>query len=197
MTPQDIITTARYTLNDSDAAGYRQSDAELLGYVNDGLREISAIRPDKFLTIGDHVCTISQCEQNFSSVIAQSVAKVICIKNSTAITPFDMDTMDSFKPSWKADTPAAATQWASYPGDALRFFVYPAAPATAQTLSVLYVKIPAVLAIGDSITEVPVSMQVPLIDYVVYRASSKDDEHSLTGRAVAEYTAFAEKIKGA
>ena len=196
MTPQEIITSARYTLNDTDATGYRQSDAELLIYVNEGMKEISSIRPDRFTVVGDHICTISQCEQSFSTTLAQSILQVICIKNSTALTPFDMGTMDTFNPSWKADTPAAATQWTAYPGDPLRFFVYPAAPATAQTLSILYVKVPTTLLIGDSITEVPVAMQIALIDYVIGRANSKDDESSASGLAAAEYGAFVAKIKG-
>ena len=195
MTPQDIITSARYTLNDT-VATYRQSDVELLGYVNDGMKEISSIRPDRFTVIGDHLCTVSQCEQSFSAALAQSVVRVVSIKNGAALTPFDMDTMDNFRPSWRADTPAAATQWTSYPGDPLRFFVYPAAPATPQTLSVLYVKSPTTLLIGDSITEVPVSMQNALIDYVIGRANANDDEHSTSGLAAAEYDAFVAKIKG-
>lgn len=195
MTPQDIITSSRYVLNDT-ATPYRQSDTELLGYVNDGIREVSAIIPEQFIAVGDHVCTASQSEQNFSASVAQSILRVINIKGSTALTPFDMATMDTFKPGWKSDTPAVATQWAQYPGDSLRFFVYPPAPATTQTLSVLYVKVPTPLLIGDSITEVPVAMQVALIDYVIGRASSKDDETASSGLAAAEYGAFVAKIKG-
>lgn len=196
MTPQDIITSARYTLNDTDSASYRQPDAELLIYFNDGMREISSIRPDRFTVVGDHLCTPSQCEQNFSLSLAQSVTQIICIKNSTALTPFDMRTMDTFNPGWKAATPAAAEQWTAYPGDPLRFFVFPAAPATAQTLSVLYIKLPTALLIGDSITEVPVAMQNALIDYVIGRANAKDDEHSVSGLSAAWYGAFVAKIKG-
>jgi len=196
MTPQDIITSARYVLNDTDATGYRQSNAELLGYVNEGMREVSAIRPDKFMVVGDHVCTPLQSEQNISGTIAQSVIRVIGIKNSSAMTVFDLDSMDRFFPSWKAATAAPAEQWSKYPADPLRFFIYPPAPAYPQTLSVFYVKIPTVLALNDTITEIPIGMQVPLIDYVVSRASAKDDEHSLSGRVVAAYSAFVEKIKG-
>lgn len=196
MTPQDIITTARYLLNDTNSDGYRQSNTELLLYVNDGMREISKLRPDLFLIVADHTCAISTVEQTLAFSTAQALVRVVSISGGAALTPFDMDTMDAFNPSWRTDTAAAATQWSKHPGDPLRFFVYPSAPATSQVLDVLYVKNPTSLAIGDSITEVPLLVQPALVDYVVSRASEKDDEHSASGRVAASYAAFAAKVGG-
>jgi hypothetical protein len=196
MSPQDVITEARYPLNDTDSDEYRQSDVELLTYVNAGMKEISTIRPDLFLAIGDYTCIQSQCEQVITFQDAQRLVMPICIHGGAALTRFDISTIDTFLPQWRAATPAAATQWAQYQGDPLRFFIYPPAPASVQTLDIQYIKLPVTLLIGDTITEIPVNMIPALVDYVVFRASSKDDEHSDSGRAVASYGAFVAKIKG-
>ena len=194
MTPQDIITSARYVLNDTDATGYRNTDAELLAWVNGGMREISALRPDLFAFTGDYTCVASSAEQQVTFADAQEVIKVLCIHDGAALTPFDMSTMDSFKPGWRTDTAGAATQWSKHPVDPLRFFIYPKAPATAQTLDLLYVRVPTTLAIGDTITEIPASLTPALVDYVISRAESKDSEFVNSGRAVAHAAAFAAKI---
>ena len=191
MTPQDIITAVRYVLNDTDATGYRNTDAELLAWVNGGMREISALRPDLFSFVGDYTCVVSSSEQQVTFADAQEVLKVLCIHNGAALTPFDMITMDSFRPGWRTDTAAAATQWAKHPVDPLRFFIYPKAPATAQTLDLLYVRVPTTLAIGDTISEIPASLTPALVDYVISRAESKDSEFVNSGRAVAHAAAFA------
>jgi len=196
MTPQSIITTARYTLNDTDSTGYRNSDAELLAYVNEGMREISMFRPDLFSSIGDFTCTIDSCEQRATFSDAQLVAKVLCIHGGAALTFFDMDAMDTFRPGWRADTAAAATQWSKHPVDPLRFFIYPKAPATAQVLDLLYVRMPTDLLIGDTITEIPASLTPALVDYVIYRAENKDAEHVTSGRATMHAAAFAAKVSG-
>lgn len=193
MTPQNIITTARYILNDTEAT-YRNSDTELLTYVNDGMREISSARKDLFSFVGDYTCVVSSAEQQVTFADAQEVIKVLCIHGGAALTFFDLDTMDAFKPSWRSDTAAAATGWSKHPVDPLRFFIYPKAPATAQTLDLLYVRVPTALAIGDTISEIPASLTPALVDYVVYRAESKDAEHVNSGRAVAHGAAFVAKI---
>lgn len=196
-TPQDIITTARYILNDTDAIAPRQSTTELLGYFNDGLREIAAIQPALYTEIGDLTCIINTCEQAIPYTSAQAVVDVLCIADGDAITPFDIPTMNAFNPGWRTDTGGPAVQWSKYPGQPMRFFIYPKAPATTQVLNVSYLKNATVHALTDPITEIPSSYFPPLVDYVVYRAEFKDDEHANSGRAAAAYQAFVSKVKGA
>lgn len=196
MTPQSIITEARYILNDVTVGEYRQSDTELLGYVNDGISEIAILRPYMFQTVGDYACIPSQCEQVTTFANASMIKKVLCIHGGAALTEFDVDMMNVFTPSWRSDTVGAARQWARMEGDLLRFFVYPPAPATAQTLDILYLANPTVLAIGVTITEIPAVFITALTDYVVFRASSKDDEHSNSGRSAALYQRFVAVVGG-
>lgn len=195
MTPSEILTDARYILNDTDATSPRQSDTELLEYVNDGLKEVLILRPELFSTIGDLVCTQGTVEQQITFVDAVALVEVLCIHNGAALTPFDMRAMDAFSPTWRAATPAAASQWTKKEGDPLRFFLNVPAPAS-QTVDVRYIRNPSEYALGAEISDLPDAYKPALVDYVVHRAEAKDDEHVLSGRSEQFYQSFVSKIKG-
>jgi hypothetical protein len=195
MTPQDIINQARHITNDvgTDAAIYRQDDAELVSYVNEALKEAAVLRPDLFSTVGDMTCIEGQCEQSITFLDAVGLMDVLCIHDGRALTPFDRVSMDQFRPGWRNDPPGEAQNWSPLNGDPLQFFIYPKAPA-GQVLDVRYVRNPTVYGLNETIGDLPASYLPALADYVVYRAESKDDEHVLGQRAAAHYTAFKSKF---
>lgn len=195
MTPQDIITTARYLVQDLGTASgiYRQEDAELLGYVNEAIKEVATLRPDLFTTIGDLTCTTGKVEQGVTFLDAQALLDVMCIHDGQAITPMDRKALDLFMPAWRQSTAGPAEHWAPIEGDPLRFLLYPPAPE-GQVLDVRYVRIPTTYALADTIGDLPENYAPALADYVVYRAEMKDDEHVNANRAAAHYTAFKTKI---
>lgn len=194
MTPAQIITTARYTLNDY-RPDYRQSDDELLAYVNDGLRECVILRPELFSTIGDMTCVADQCEQSLTFDDAVALLEVLCLHTGAAIIPFDLNAMNAFNPNWRADAQGTATQWTKFANDPLRFYIYPKAPPD-QIIDVRYVRNPVSVALNDLISDLPVTYQPALVDYVIYRSEMKDSEHVLSQRAVGHQQAFVAKIKG-
>lgn len=196
MTPQSIINVARSIYNDADSIYYRLSDADLLQYVNDGLKEASNIAPQFFQSSGDFTCTAGQTEQSLTFAGAQGIVDVMRIKDGKAILPMDMVAMSEFNPNWASDTAGEAQNWTRYAGDKLRFYIYPKAPVEMQVLEVLYVRNPLVYALTDTIDEVPESVAPALADYVIYRAESRDDEHSNSGRAISHYQAFVQKLGG-
>lgn len=195
MTPQDIINKARIVLNDTDAEGYRQEDPELLAWVNAGLQEAAILRPDLFQAVGHIECAADTVEQALPFASAQKVLAVIGVHEGPAVTPFDLNAMQAFSRNWKQATAGEARQWSAHPSDPLRFYIYPKAPA-GQLIDVLYVKNPAAVGLTDSILDIPVTFESALVDYVVYRAESKDDEHVLNQRAAGSFNAFVAKIKG-
>ena len=111
------------------------------------------------------------------------------------MTPFDLATMEAFNPGWRSETAGPATQWTRLENDPLRFLIYPKAPATPQMLDVQYIRNPLVLALADTITQIPAGLIPAIADFVIYRAESADDEHAVSGRAVAHREAFYAKIK--
>jgi hypothetical protein len=168
----------------------------MLTYVNGGILECATLRTELFSTIGDLICTPGQCEQGITFDDAVALLEVLCIHDGTGLTVFNIDTMNAFNPSWRADTAGPARQWARFANDPLKFFVYPKAPLTVQILDVRYVRNPSTFTIDEEIDEVPAVFKTALVDYVVFRASSKDDEHIGDGRAAAFYQAFLAKLKG-
>lgn len=195
MTPQHIIDEARYITNDAGtgAAIFRQSDDELLIYVNGALREAAILRPDLFSAIGDMVCTPGQCEQSITFLDAISLLDVLCIHDGNALTRTDRATMDQFRPTWRNDPAGQAENWIPLDGDPLKYFVYPKAPM-AQVVDIRFVRNPTFYTIDETIFELPASYLPALADYVVYRAETKDDEHVLSQRAVSHFAAFKSKF---
>jgi len=195
MTPRSIITIARTIYNDADSVSFRISNDELLGFVNDALKECSIHAPQYFKTAGDYTCTGGQTEQAITFANAQAIVDVLRIKDGKAILPMDLMSMSAFNPNWASDTAAPAQNWTRYANDPLRFYIYPKAPDM-QLLEVIYLRNPLVYALDDIIYEVPESAAPALADYVIYRAESRDDEHSNSGRAVSHYQAFVQKLGG-
>ena len=188
MTPKEIIQSARLLLNDTGIQA-RQSDAELLGYVHDALRECATLAPQLFLTTGDMECVPDATEQGLSYADVQALVDVIRVKGGRAVLRGDLATLSAFNPLWGDSTAGAAVNWMPYPGDPLRFYIYPKAPP-GQVLEIKYVRNPTAFALTAEITDLPEALRPALIDYVVGRAEMKDDEHVNSGRATAAYQQF-------
>jgi len=192
MKPQDIIADARYTINDSTVP-YRQEGAELLRYVNAGIKEISVLRPDLFMSVQIQQCTVGSTQQGVTFADAARLLKVLRIHNGPSVPLMDVDTLELFNPSWRLDDPGPAQGWAPMGADPLQFEIYPRSPV-GQYLHVQFVRNPKDYAIDEDIVELPDSMRPALVDYVVHRVESKDDEHVLSERAGMAYANFKTKI---
>ncbi len=195
MTPASIISVARNVLNDltPSSGEARQSDAELLAYFNEGLAEICTINPMIFATVGTMVCTPGTVLQTMSFANAVRFIDVLGITGGRSINMFDRSTLDAFNPNWPIAAPAAASQWAALENDPLAFFINAPAPL-GQSLDVRYARKPGVYSLYDAVTEIPDNFRPAMVDYVVYRAESKDDENVLSQRAQQSYAAFLAKI---
>ena len=190
MTPQDVITEARYIFQDVDTDGLRQEDTELLIYVNDAIKEASKIAPNLFHQTGDLTCQSGYTEQSINANDAQAFVKVIRIKDGKAVHECDMDFLQKFNPDWNTLPAAAAYNWMkSTSGDPRRFYIVPAAPSN-QVLEIIFVRNPTEYGLNDTITDLPPAAKPALANYVIARAESKDDEHVNSGRAVAHFQLF-------
>jgi len=195
VTPQSIINIARAIYNDADTNYLRISNDELVWFVNDALKECSTIAPQYFQEFGDFTCSAGNTEQSVTFAFAQRIIDVMRIKNGKAILPVDLTSLSAFNPGWSSDEAGEVQNWSRYAGDPLRFYIYPKAPAN-QVLEILYLRNPQTYALNDVISEVPESVAPALADYVIYRAESRDDEHSNSARAVSHYQAFVQKLGG-
>ena len=194
ITARQIMRTARDIITDTEEGFYRQSDDELLRYVNDGLRECALLVPQLFYVTGDMECMPNATEQGLAFDDALTLAEVIRVRDGRMILPCDMLSFSAFNPGWGNDPQGEALHWMRHPSDLLRFYLYPKAPY-GQVIEVKYVRNPAPVLIDELIEEVSPSLHPALVNYVVAKAEMKDDEHVNSGRSVAAYQQFVGLLK--
>jgi hypothetical protein len=194
MTPLSIIGDVRHTTNDIRAP-YRQSNEELLGYVNEGLRSACVMRPDLFSATDLHLCDPGKTQQRLGFARAVALIDILGIENGPALRRFDYDAMNNFNPGWRNADTAAAREWCPLAGDAVGFLLSPPPPRN-QLLRVRFVRNPKSYGLEEVIADLPITYRPALVAYVVYRAESKDDEHVLSARAGAAYEIFKNALKG-
>lgn len=186
ITAQVIIDKAQLVLQDS--AAVRWTEAELLGWLNDGQREIVALRPDARSVIGT-VTLVAGTLQTIPSTGYQ-LLDVLRNMGSSGTTPgrairqVPAELLDSQLPTWHTSTSSDTT--VHYVYDARvpkRFYVWPPANA-GQKLEISYSTFPTDVAANAAIDLDDIYAN-PLMDYILYRAFSKDFEQAGTADKAA------------
>lgn len=182
-----------------DATGVRWPEAELLGWLNDGQREIVLLKPSACV----HHGPIQMTPGTKQTIPADGVALIGVRRNMGAagttpgrvVTLVDRRIMDDQVPDWHMDQDAAeAVHYLYDPDDPKHFYLWPPQPAEAHHMDVVYAKSPANVALGEVISVDDIYASA-LVDYVVYRAFSKDIDYAANdGRAATHYQSFARAL---
>jgi hypothetical protein len=203
----DIISKAATLLK--DVTGVRWSPLELQGWLNDAYREIVNFRPDSNAQTGTYAC-VAGPRQNITGTFAQATQLLDVIRNvaagsdKSAVKLITRQSLDDMNRSWYGLAGAVTVERYAYdPRLNKEFLVYPPAAVGAQ-LEIIYSSVPAAHALTEQQLENPATAEVirisdaygnALLDYVLYRAYSKDAEESANAaRAVAHYQAFQNSI---
>lgn len=207
-----MVTTAKQVIDSAvevlhDDAGVRWPRADLLGYLNDGQREILLYRPDASTALVNHTLTAGFLQ----TLPAQAIRlmDIKCNVSGRACKLAKRDSLDDQRPSWRTD-PASATvkAWTYDERDPKRFEVWP--PATAfASLRLLISVPPADVLTEESSISLDDMYKGPLVSYIIHRAYLRDSEDAamdelsksmyrlmvqqLTGRAQGESSAKPEK----
>lgn len=184
ITAGSIVAKAQIVLQDT--TGIRWPDtSELLGWLNDGQREVAMMRPD--------ACTVTStsfsCAAGSRQTLpAAATALVDVVRNSSgnAVRKVPREILDAQRPGWHTETQAATKHYVYDPRTPREFFVYPPAVAAAA-LTLKYQTAPTDAASLAATITVDDIYAPPLIDYILWRAYSKD----------ADYTANAERASAA
>lgn len=188
VTANDVISAARVLLNDTDTQP-RNSDPDMMDWLNEALNMALTANPALFSQIGQHVC-ISGFRQQVETPRSVAVLDVFGVPQTDAAT------LTQFIPGWHNGTQGAAQNWMRVAQEPLAFEVYPPSP-NGQVLTILYVESPAPLTSLADLVPMTENYQPALIDYLVARASSIDDEHVLSGRAAAFNDRFTAAVRAA
>lgn len=200
----DLISRAHTLLLDTNAV--RWTAVELQGWLNDGYRDIVTLRPDANAQTTTFTCAAGY-RQTINGVSARTyrLLEVVANKSATSskkrVMLVSRASLDSMRPNWYAETSTVNIEKYVYdPRLPKEFLVYPPALTTAQ-LEIIYSETPEPHDLTEEELMDPTTADVirlddiyasPLLDYMLYRAYSKDAEQQNNAtRAVAHYQAMA------
>lgn len=178
-----------------DSSNVRWSRSELLGWLNDGQRAVCEVRIDAYSKTSV-VTLASGTKQSLPSDghALLRVTRNMGVDGATpgkAIRKVPHALLDSGTPDWHSATAAAVTLHYTYDPIAPRqFYVYPPATGTSEVEIIYAASPPDVAAEADTITLDDIYSNA-LVDYILYRAYSKDFELSGNdARASDHHTKF-------
>lgn len=178
-----------------DTTNVRWPTTEFLDWLNDGQREVVLYKPEASVKNTNFALTSGATKHTLP---ADGILLVDVTRNmgagSTPGYPVRITTrevLDAQKPLWHSDTNTVGyVQHYIYdPRDPKTFYVYPKAPAT-WYVELIYSAAPTDCTLGGTI-QIDDIYANALLDYMLYRAYSKDAEYAANGGlAVAHYQAF-------
>lgn len=182
----------------ADAAKLLQDDtnvawplAELLTYLNAGRREVVLGKPEAFVKNVNHQLLPGTKQE----IPADGNVFIRLTRNmglagtapGRAILPIPIQVLDEQNPNWHGATAnAVALHVAFDERDNKRFYVYPPQPTPAAFAEIVYSATPPDIT---STQDIGISdlFQSALLDYVLYRAYSKDSEYTRNDAKAASY----------
>ncbi len=193
ITGQELADNAAGLVNDTGRV--RWTDADWLVWLNDGHREAANKKNDVYVTTSATLVTPSSTRQELPADGLQLMS-VVRNMGADGLTPgrairiADREILDTHFPNWHNDAADAVNGVTNYmfdPRDPYHYYVYPQAPATAWYVEVVYGAIPPDMAsLGDTIL-LRDTYGNALLDYMLYRAYSRDRVYGEVNQAGAEY----------
>lgn len=200
----DIISRAKTLLQDASSARWPVLELQL--WLNDSYRDIVNMRPEANINTGTFTCTAS-ARQTLTLGFPNALRLVEVIRNvavtsaKNVVRLVNRQALDDQIRNWYAETPTVNIQNYMFdPRVPKEFLVYPPATALAQ-LEVVYSSVPTPHTLTEAELNNPATAEViriddsysgAILDYVLYRAYSKDSESQVNAqRAMAHYQAFA------
>lgn len=180
VTAKTIIDKASIQL--IDLTNIRWTRAELLSWLNDGLRQIVTIQPSASATTVSKLL-VAGTRQSIptNGWLLLSVYRNMGTNGTTpgrVIRLISREILDSFNPYWNTDTATAEVRNCIYTDqDQTAFYVYPPNTGT-QYIELNYSAQPADLTLETQPIPIFDVFQSALVDYILYRACSKDAEYA-------------------
>ena len=204
LTAQSLIHRVVDLLQDTTSV--RWPVEELVRYLNDGQREIILYRPDATIKRVTFTCAAGakQSLPADGAKLIDILRNMASAGNNSAVRLVPRQILDAQIPNWyNLAGNINAVHYMYDPRDARVFYVYPPALATTE-LEMTYSAFPADVAepaSGSTYANVTGNIDVPdiygnvLIDYIMFRAYSKDSEYAGNAqRAAAYYQTFANAL---
>lgn len=197
MKVSDIITRARILLNDQD--GTRWLDNELVSWINDAQKLIALVRPDSSVSNSTVTLVVGTKQSiptgGFRLLDVIRNMNVDGITGGRSIRAVDREVLDSQDPMWHTTTTSGTIKHFIYDNrNPLAYYVYP--PAIAGTkIEIMYSVAPTEITYNAGNVSATMNTDLTVSDiylesvlnYVMYRAYSKDAEFSQNPQLAAGY----------
>jgi hypothetical protein len=184
---------ARVSVLLQDVAHTRWPLAELLNWLNDGQREVVLRKPNAYVV--SRAFALAYGTKQVLPADAVLLVDVVRNLSGKAIRQVERAVLDAQNLGWHDQLPATAVQHFCYtPLDPKHFYVYPPNNGTGQ-VELAYSALPPDCVLGGALSLDEI-YQSPLVDYVMYRAYSKDSEQADTQRLILHYAAFDRSLGG-
>ena len=195
-----VIEKAQIILQ--DITGVRWPSAtELLGWLNDGQREVVVYKPNAHVKNVAH--QLSPGTRQTVPVDCVQLVDIVRNMGTTGTTPgrairiATREVLDAQMPNWHAARPDAVVRHFMYSAlDPKTFWVYPPQPVSGVGyVDLVYGATPANATFAGVITIDDIYQNV-LVDYILYRAFSKDTEVAEAQRALTYQNAYLSALTG-
>jgi len=198
LTAADILQRASDIIQDQ--TNVRWPTSELLRYLNDGRREVAISRPDLYAT----TAVVTLANGTKQDLPTDGSRFLDAIRNMSGTSPsfiagravrvVEREILDAQKPDWHTETGSSVVQHYMFDERSPRvFYVYP--PSSGAKLEIVYSQTPnEITTTTTELTNEDIYAGA-LVDYVCYRAFSKDSEYAGNAqRAVMHYQQFANSL---
>lgn len=198
---RSVIEKAQIILQDTTGVRW-PSDTELLGWLNDGQREIMVFKPNA--NVKNIAVKLGKGTKQTLPVDGVQLIDVVRNMGTDGVTPgrsiriVMREVLDAQVPGWHTSTASSEVKHYTYAFlDPKTFYVFPPQPPTDQGFAELvYGATPADATINGAISMDDIYQNV-LMDYILYRAYSKDTEYAADqNRAAAHQSAYLSALTG-
>lgn len=191
---REVVESAGILLQDSSHT--RWTEVELMKWLNAGQSEAVIYKPNICVRSVDQALG-----KGTKQTLPQDGLSLIDIPRNSdgnVITVIPRSSLDAQEPGWHLQKNASATalHYCYSELDPKRFYIYPPSPG-GNKVELVYNAIPTTVQIDDPIAIDDIYVSA-LVDYVIYRAFSKDSEFAPPSGASAaqHYTNFQNAIRG-
>lgn len=192
-----VLGKARLLLQDVGAD--RWSDPDMLGWLNSGILQVIALRPDAS-SRRETITVVAGVEQTIPS---DAIALLDVLNNvngdgtiGRGVTLTNRDSLDQIDLNWRGAAPRATRQYLFDATLPRTFDVTPPAIAGAK-LRIAVSFTPAQLTATTQAIPIPDSFEGPLIDYVCFRARMQDSDDPADQAGAANHlAAFTQALTG-
>jgi len=194
-----ITDRTKYLLSDLGFTGWTTS--ELHQWITDALRDIAGVKPDAFSATVTHAL-VAGTRQTLPSG-AFILLDVIRNMGEDTATPgrvpriIARDKFDTQNPSWHTATASSTVRFVMFDMvDQKTFYVSPPQPATPGSLDIVAAFQPTAITAGTDQITLDETWIPAIVNYVMFRALSKDSTKGEPQIAMAYFGAFNAQLAG-